>query len=356
MDGERYFGGRESIAYVIDPRFPGGTSAAVARELRVLAKTHPRIAVYGIRSAMFKGRDCAPILEEALDDLCLDLVWDPRVISADRVVLHNPAFLKFETRLIPRILARALYVVTHENFLRPTAAEAFDVAGCLAHIDRTSLASQKWLAPISPYNRETVDAWRRTSAARDTWSILPVDWFNICNFDLQPPTERPRDRRGRHSRPGYEKFPPLAQMDACFPPEAETNLILGADTFLRDGSGRAHWRMVPFQGMTVDSFFEEIDFHVYFTAPTWRESFGRVLAEALAAGKVVISDSQTARTFNGGVVAASPADVSEVIDHFVGSPDRYREQVAHGQAVLASFSAGRFRDFFESLSNLERRP
>ncbi len=349
MDGSTHPAAYESIAYVIDPRFPGGTSSAVASELRAIAAIRPRVSVYGISSAMFKDTDVAPVLGEALDDLGLTLVWDPPVIAADRVILHNPAFLKFETRLASRILAQDLYVVTHENFLRPTGAEAFDIAACLALIDRAGLARRKVLAPISAGNRETVGAWLATVGGTAPWEVLAADWFNICNFDLQPATPAPRDRRGRHSRPGYEKFPPPAQMEASFPPGAETNVILGADTFLDDGTGRPHWRMVRFRGMTVDAFFDEIDFHVYFTAPTWRESFGRVLAEAMAAGKVVISDPATARTFGGGVVAASPADVDDIVGHFLRHPDRYLAQVSRAQRVLEALSADRFRSFFNAL-------
>jgi len=352
MDGGQHIPSRESVAYVIDPRFPGGTSSAVARELRAIAAIRARVAVYAVSSAMFKGREVAPVLEEALDDLGLTLAWDPPVVAADRVILHNPAFLKFDTRFAPRIIARDLYVVTHENFLRPTRGEAFDVAACLALIDRASLARRKILAPISVGNRDTVGSWLSTAGDTAPWTVLPADWFNICNFDLQPPNPRRADRRGRHSRPGYEKFPPLAQMDASFPPHAETNLILGADSFLTDRSGRPYWRMVPFAGMTVQRFFDEIDFHVYFTAPTWRESFGRVLAEALAAGKVVISDPTTASTFDGGVIPAVPADVDAVVAHFLHHPKRYLAQVTQGQRILERFSADRFRVFFEQLSEL----
>jgi hypothetical protein len=36
---------------------------------------------------------------------------------------------------------------------------------------------------------------------------MAEDWINICDFPFAPPTPAPRDRRGRHSRPGFEKFP-----------------------------------------------------------------------------------------------------------------------------------------------------
>ena len=333
---------QNTIAYVIDPRFAGGTSSAVARELRVLAAMGLPITVCAITSAMFHGSDIAPVLAETLEDIGCPLVWDPSVITADTVLLHNPAFLKFDTQFTPRILARQLIVITHENFLRPGGAEGFDVAHCLSLIDRRTLAQRKSLAPISAWNRHTVEGWRAQNPAHCHWSLQPEDWFNICDFDLVPPTPRPRDRRGRHSRAGYEKFPALADMDACFPASAQANVLLGTDTFLADRLHRPHWRMIPFRGMNVADFFDEIDFHVYFTTATWRESFGRVLAEALAAGKLVISDPDTARVYDGGVVGARPEQVDDLIAGFVQNPARYQEQVRRGQDVLRRFSSDHF--------------
>lgn len=335
-----------SIAYILDPRFPGGTSSAVARELRVVRGLGYPVSVYGITSAMFRSADPAPVLAEALEDLGLDLIWDPPAISADRVILHNPAFLKFDRALAPRILAHSLIVVTHENLIRPGGAEGFDMDNCLGLIDRASLAARKLLAPIAPANRAGVMTWLDGRPAWSHWGVVPEDWFNICDFDLVAPAATPRDRRGRHSRPGYEKFPDLCAMDACFPTHAEANLILGADTFIAEGVLRPHWNLQPFRAMPVAAFLAEIDFFVYFTAPTWRESFGRVIAEAIAAGKLVITDRDTAQSFGKGVIGAKPADVDAVVAHHLAAPPRYQDRVRRAQSDLAAYSAARFGTMF----------
>ena len=92
-----------------------------------------------------------------------------------------------------------------------------------------------------------------------------------------------------------------------------------------------------------------IDFMVYFTAPTLRESFGRVLAEGIAAGKVVISDPGTASIFEGAVVAANPQGVDKQIARFLSDPARYRLQVELAQTGLKVFSADRFAESFRRL-------
>lgn len=329
------------VAYVLEPAFPGGTSAAVARELRAV-RHRARITLHVVTSRMFPGRPVAPVLAQAIADLGLALIRDAPRIAADVVIVHNPSFLKFEPAFAPRIVARDLVLVTHENLLRPGGHESHDVAHCLDLLDHSTLALGRSLAPISPHNRDTVTAWLAAHPRHRHWRVRPDDWINICDFPLVPPLVAPRDRRGRHSRPGFEKFPSPREMDLCFPPHAEANVILGADALDDLARSRPHWRAVPFGGMGLAAYFDSIDFMVYFTAPTFRESFGRVLAEAIAAGKVVLSDADTAAVFGDAVVATRPREVDATIEAFLAAPDRYAAQVARAQSRLAEFSAEAF--------------
>ncbi|TCM84991.1 hypothetical protein [Rhodovulum steppense] len=204
------------LAYVVDPRFPGGTSASVAAEWRVAAALG-RFTVHARWAGMFgTARQVAPVLREVLDELCLPLVWDAPGIAADVAILHNPAFLKFLPDFEGWIVARHLVVVAHENFLRPGGIKGFDVGACLDRIDRASLALRKSSTPISPHNRATVTAG--STAGKGRRDVLSEDWFNICEMSCQTPAARPRDRRGRHSRPGFEKFPLLPISIVSFRP------------------------------------------------------------------------------------------------------------------------------------------
>ena len=141
----------QTAAYVIDPRLPGGTSSAVAEELRVM-KQRFNLKVHGLKTQMFKGDEIAPQLDSVLRELELTLAWDTPVIQADLVIFHNPSVLKFDDAMRYRIITKRLIVVAHENFLRSGDREGFDVAKCIDLIDGCVLTTEKVIAPISALN------------------------------------------------------------------------------------------------------------------------------------------------------------------------------------------------------------
>lgn len=326
---------RHRLAMVIDPRFPGGTSSAVADEIRALSGAVD-LEVVALETAMFKGRHTHPAIEAALEDAGLVLQWSPAVVRADTIVIHNPSCLRFNKGIAARLSCAQAVVVTHENFLRPNGSESYDVAACLDLIEVALVAGRRCLAPVSTYNRETVEHWL-TSHGRH-WTTAKENWLSILDLAVTPPNRTPRDRRGRHSRPGLEKFPSLPTLQEHFPSHAERCVILGADSLMTSGDpAPPHWELRRFGACPVKTFLAEIDFFVYFTNPNWRESFGRVIAEAIAAGKLVITDPGTAASFGPAVVASEGGDVDAIIRGFCAEPQRYVRFVEAAQAELARF-------------------
>lgn len=330
-----------------DPRFPGGTGGAVAAEMRALAPVCD-LSLVALATAMFKGRRLNPAIEAALEDLGLAPCWNPAVVHADTLVFHNPSCLRFDRTLDVRLSCAEAFVVTHENFLRPGGAEGFDVGKCLGLIEEALVSGRRWLAPISSHNRETVSDWIRQAGS--DWVCTAQDWFNVIDAPLVAPVAAPRDRRGRHSRPGPEKYPPREALLRQFPPHAERCILLGADSLMKDGEEiPRHWDLRAFGTSDVGRFLGEIDFFVYFTHPLWRESFGRVIAEAIAAGKLVVTDPDTARTFGSAVIASDGSDIDRIVAEYVSQPARYGAFVRRAQETLARFGAEAFRERFSTL-------
>ena len=89
--------------------------------------------------------------------------------------------------------------------------------------------------------------------------------------------------------------------------------------------------------MAVPEFLAGIDFFVYFTHPLLRESYGRAIAEAVAAGKLVITDPDTAEAFGPGVVADGGEGVDGIVAAHIADPGRYAAAVLRAQADLARY-------------------
>lgn len=289
---------------------------------------------------MFGDSPANPALLAEIDRLGLRMEWASDRVTADVIILHNPLFLKFQSNLGVRLVCRKLIVVTHENFLLPGGSEAFDVAKCLSAIERATICASKVLAPVSDRNRRFVQKWvERTDA---DWGLAEHNWINICDSEIVVPTQVPRDRRGRHSRPGPEKFPNNDVLLSLFPSSAEYCGILGGDGLIGPGAPE-HWDLIPFNGKPVAEFLRGFDFFVYFTNPRIAESFGMVVAEAVSAGKLVITDSASAETFGAGVIGSTVNDVESCIAKHVNNPQLYCTQVKKAQEFLTAFSSERFR-------------
>ncbi len=339
---------KREITLVLDPRFPGGTSSAVARELHALARI-ARVKVVVLHSNMFKGTTNNPLLAAAFDDLDIVPAYNPATINSDIVVVHNPSFLKYNSTLGTKIICNRLITVAHENFLRPNGQDGFDVSGCLAMLENACLARQMLIAPVSGYNRDTISRWLARNGG--VWKITGFDWFNICDFALTAPTSTPKDRRGRLSRAGFEKFPAPETLNILFPETADYCGILGADSLGTGPQSPAHWDLYKFREIPVETFLKKIDFFVYYTHPNLQESFGRVIAEAIAAGKPVITDSRTARTFGSAVISATPDKVGAIISRLVSDPTAYVAQVRAAQRSLSRFSPSRFTAQLDNFIN-----
>lgn len=339
---------RKRICILTDPRFSGGTSSAVAQEIRALSRVSGLdLEVRMMDTAHFKGKTVNSRLDQALRDAGkgVDDVhsWDHK-INAHTIILHNPAALKFDEAPPVNFLCDQLLVICHENFLRPDGREGFDVEKVLRLLRSAGYARHKVLAPISDWNRQTVLDWlaMHPDEARH-WNVAEKDWFNICDFEIKPPKRPILDRRGRVSRAGFEKFPSLAELHACFPASAECNRILGGDSLLADPDViPAHWEVLPFGAEPVEEFLTSIDIFVYFTNLGWRESFGRAIAEAIAAGKLVITDPQTARIFGPGVIACRPDEVSSGIAQLLSDQEQCHALIRRAQKDLLRFGSKEF--------------
>jgi hypothetical protein len=203
---------RQKLTLIIDPRFGGGTSTAIAREIYAMAPLC-NLSVVAISSKLFKGQCVHHKIAEACEDMATPLIWDPAFVSADLIALHNPSFLKFDHALNTRLVCDRLFVVCHENLLRPDGPEGFDIGHCLGLIADKTLARAKFLAPVSGWNRETVIQWLSDNDA--PWQVAPRDWTNICDFQMPPPARHPKTAGVATRARGWRNFHQCPIWSAC---------------------------------------------------------------------------------------------------------------------------------------------
>lgn len=292
---------------------------------------------------MFSGMEGNRQLGEAIDEFGLTVQEEFSTISANTVIIHNPSAFKFESLLAFRIVADTIVLVMHENPVNGVGQYQYDVAGVLGIIEDASFCNNLIIAPISEVNRGLIN-----------WSIkgFPVaakNWFNIIDFEFADPKPPEADRRGRHSRPGPEKWPDEQTTLKCFPGTSD-NHILGAD-WVRDAYPTLGQQanLYNFGTMPVGVFLNKLDFFVYYHAPAWRESFGRVVAEAIAAGKVVICEKYLARTFGEACVTVNADEIDRTICEYLDRPARYVDQVIRSQNYIRRFTRENFESNWSTL-------
>lgn len=319
--------GRPQIAVIGSHRFPGGTSTAVAEELGVLCSLGD-VCFYQADVKMLRANPINAALFQSLRKHDIPIKDAKDVISADIAIIHNPSVFKFEHELTFRVLAREVFVVMHENPVNAFNKPNFDFPRILQMLHAASITPHFVIAPISGVSRALIEK------AGLPYELSRSDWFNIWSGQMTAPTQAPRNRRGRHSRPGVEKWPRPWLLDKCFPADAE-NHILGAPPGLGEKLGpRANTYLYDFGSMRVPKFLGLIDFMIYFHSEAWRESFGRTVAEAIAAGKLVITHPYMEATFGKACIYADPDEVDAIVSHFVANPASYAEQVETGQQIL----------------------
>jgi hypothetical protein len=323
-----------NIAVVTSEKFPGGTSTALATELPSLAKAG-LTTIYSPPLRMFRGLPANPHLTRAAKQLCVDIQSECYIISARTVVLHNPLIFKFDEEVDFRIVCENFICVMHENLTYPNGTDRFEYRRILGLLDDIVECRSFILAPISGVSRAAIP----DLPAR--FEISGQDWNNIVAAEMVPPTEAPRNRRGRHSRPGMEKWPPIEDLRRCF--AGGESYILGADYIRNHDHGLKNTTFYNYGELAVDRFLSKFDFFAYFHSASWRESFGRVISEAICAGKLVLTHGYLRKTFGDACVYCEPEDVDGLVETYTADPSAYGEKVTLAQRAMAGFS----RDAFE---------
>ncbi|MEX0628118.1 MAG: hypothetical protein WD230_05730, partial [Cucumibacter sp.] len=329
---------RFDVVIVSDFRFPGGTSACIAHEIRALSDAGYSVGLVPMRAPLLKrDRPMNPAIQACVDrgEAAIADV-DGDVVGARLAVLHNPfVFVDRPPRPL-KIRAAHKVLVVHQPILDRSGIPYFDAARVHEVAESIVGRGLVW-APISPVVRRNVDV------AGVTFPLLAEDWSNIVVVDDWA-TERRRPLKdipviGRHSRPELEKWPATAQeMLTIYPadPSIEVRLLGVGDDLrqvLRDFP--ANWRIYRFNEVAPVEFLRTIDFFVYYHSPGWIEAFGRTIAEAAASGAVCIVPPYLEATFGEAALYREPQEVVPTVRALHADWKRYRAQSRLGRETIA---------------------
>jgi len=314
------------VLIVCDPRFPGGTSTAIASEIQAMHKAGYRIGLVPLIGQVLRfPHPINAAIKAAIADGWVTLVPLHQKVHGRLCLLHHPqVFSKFPERPL-NITADVTRLIIHHPPRDADGSLNYDIEA----IDRVvnDLFGDVAWAPVGPKVRAEF------TGLYPAPKLAANDWVNIINVDdFRLPREGFHAGRpviGRHSRPDVQKWPDTREdFLGAYPNHPDISVRLmgyGEEQDLVVGQRPANWQIFEFGAMPVRTFLGTIDFFSYYHSADWIEAFGRSILEAAASGAVPVLPEHFRPLFKDAAVYSDEADVANTVQSL------YRDQVAFGR-------------------------
>jgi hypothetical protein len=273
------------ILHVTDPRFQGGTGAALAAEVEACAMRGYTVGLVAMEAQnLTLPYPANARLARLIDTGQLRQIPPGTPVTARIAQLHNPYTSGLLPVSAPRITAEHRLMVVHHPPVDATGAHSYDLPVVIRNAEEILAGPVEW-APVGPLARKAFEGLAHAPVLR------PEDWTNVIDLDAwrAPRGRQPGDtlRIGRHSRPDLRKFPATrAEFAEIYGTGSAEVDILGAPrdlAALLDPVLPA-WRLRAFGEMDVRDYLDGLDVFVYYHRADWVEAFGYAVLEAMARG------------------------------------------------------------------------
>ena len=349
-----------------DPRFSGGTSAAVAADVKAMVKGGLNVGLALVESTgFFLSHERANTAILDLADLDGVSRVDPKTcgeVECDIAFFHHPSVFENPVETAFPIDSTQAILITHQPLFLGDSALAFDPFRVQSNIRKQFHRSFLW-APISGICRQQFRAYA------PLLRLTQADWPNAFDIDTWTPKreklQSPNLVIGRHGRAHPDKWPASgAEIANSLPAGPNTHVkVMGVDPdFLREkGVDTSAWTMLAFNQQPVFDFLDELDVFSYHHSPLWVESFGRTIAEAMLMGVRCVLSPELEPTFGEHAIYARPDEVPGVLDRIRSNlaPERAATDAAR-QFCIEAFSTrsilGRFQALKTDAGTRSRRP
>lgn len=345
------------IVLLSDFRFPGGTSSAIAEEIKANAAAGYRVGLIHLEAPNLTFP--FPInakIRTLIDQRSAELVEPDERVNARLALVHNPYVMShLPLRPLQVCAEQRLLVVQHPPFAGD-GTPAYDLGRVRLHAE-DALAGEVLWAPVGPLVRAQFDR------IADAPKLTPQDWYNVVDPALWSNGRKPSNRPviGRHSRPDRRKWPDTREETlAAYPDDPRFAIkVLGAAPFLVDllGGYPRNWMAWRFGTFPPEHFLSTIDFFVYYHSHQWVEAFGCTIAEAMASKAVVILPPHFEVLFGDAACYVPPSGVAEQVLNLHADRAAYYRQAERGRELVeAKFSPAAHVRRVEQLIGAPRAP
>lgn len=346
---------RYDVLVVADPRFAGGSTGALVADVKAFSELGLNIGVLFVRSAyLHDSRDRINPAAAALVDLPgVTQLSAGANASAEVAFLHHPMVFYRGIEETASLSAPRAYIVTHHAPFRADGSIEFDPTRTLRNV-KASLGLRAGFAPISGIVRGQLASFAPFV------SISPEDWPNV--FDPQFwPEETPifsHDELtiGRHGRPDMLKWPATqAEIANSLPTSEKVRVrVLGcpSDDLKALNVDMTGWDVIDFGKEPVADFLNSLDVFVYHFSPSWIETFGRTIAEAMLCGRLCLLDHRLKPTFGDKAYYCRPDEVAGILNDLRADPEAARIFAKDAQlAAIRDYGQSSVRDRLQRFIN-----
>jgi hypothetical protein len=319
------------ILVVADLRFAGGTSAALAADVRAFSALGLNVSLLPVRSPFLD--DChdevAPVLSPLFEIPCVSLA-DPAAPPPARIAfLHNPMVFVAGLRGTRPIVADQVVLVAHHPPFRGDGSLEYNPVLTTNRIRRIFGHWPRW-APVSGLVRQQLRAFAPFIA------MTSVDWNNVFDSEAWCASRRafdgiaPGDRAlvGRHGRADRLKWPDTTEgvVTPLMPGPGWRACVMGLapEALALAGMAARDWDILPFGSISPHAFLDRLDAFVYHHHPAWTEAFGRTVAEAILMERPCLLDPALRPTFGDLADYAPPTEAATILNAWRANPEPIR--------------------------------
>jgi UDP:flavonoid glycosyltransferase YjiC (YdhE family)/glycosyltransferase involved in cell wall biosynthesis len=326
------------VAILSDFRYPGGTSASIAAEVRAQARAGLTTVLVHVRSPHLKrDRPFHPLITELIRDGSAYLAAEGEKVAAKLLVVRQPRIFTEDLAVRPGVAAgRAVMVLNQAPGDAGDPARYYDFAEVRARVEDLFGAGIEW-APISPQVRAEV------LRAEPGAALTGIDWHEVIDGSQWWGEHAPRDGApviGRHGRADPVKWPRTREeLLRAYPdvPDVKVRILGGGELAVeRLGRTPANWEIIEFGTCEPADFLRGLDFFVYFHDPDLIEAFGRTIMEAMAAGVPVIVGEHFRPLFADAALYTTPEGVLPLVRELWADRERYRSVCLRGREFIES--------------------